>query len=416
MHERGARDLVRRPEVDAVPLAVRRDRRQVDRARAEDERQPGRDERAHDRAHAAEPTWPCRLVVAHQQHQRQLALADLRRRARAAARSRPDRARARTGRAPRARRRAAPGRRRRRRWEAPLEQHLAAVERAQVERDRPGSTPGDARVTTSELLGDVVDAIGVEDQVVALEQPPDAGLVHLHLRAADGQRAEHELAVALGQVVGRLRCPRSRAARRRCSRPAARSSGASPRRLAAAPARPPGRRRGRSGRPPAPPRARRGRPARATSRPSSCATARPRGRRYGRRCRTGRAGVAATDVAALLPQQRRRAQADGAHADDRRRGARRGCAPWRSARSPWPRSCCSRSESSIAETRKGPKNAFCTSSNTSSPAATFEPPTQTAIVLRSSGPRVKNAPCTSARRRLGASRRRSESRTSTSAS
>ena len=41
-------------------------------------------------------------------------------------------------------------------------------------------------------------------------------------------------------------------------------------------------------------------------------------------------------------------------------------------------------ESSITETRKGPKNAFCTSAKISSPAATSLPPTHTAIVLRSS--------------------------------
>ena len=39
-------------------------------------------------------------------------------------------------------------------------------------------------------------------------------------------------------------------------------------------------------------------------------------------------------------------------------------------------------ESIITETRKGPKNAFCTSSKISSPAATFLPPTHTAVVLQ----------------------------------
>ena len=34
-------------------------------------------------------------------------------------------------------------------------------------------------------------------------------------------------------------------------------------------------------------------------------------------------------------------------------------------------------ESSITETRKGPKNAFCTWAKTSSPAATSLPPTHT---------------------------------------
>ena len=54
-------------------------------------------------------------------------------------------------------------------------------------------------------------------------------------------------------------------------------------------------------------------------------------------------------------------------------------------------------ESIITETRNGPKNAFCTSSKISSPADTFLPPTHTAIVARSSGPRVKNASCASPR-------------------
>ena len=54
-------------------------------------------------------------------------------------------------------------------------------------------------------------------------------------------------------------------------------------------------------------------------------------------------------------------------------------------------------ESSITETRNGPKNAFCTWAKTSSPAATSLPPTHTAIVFRSSTPRVKNASWASAR-------------------
>ncbi len=54
-------------------------------------------------------------------------------------------------------------------------------------------------------------------------------------------------------------------------------------------------------------------------------------------------------------------------------------------------------ESIITETRKGPKNAFCTSSKISSPAATFLPPTHTAVFFRSSGPRVKKASCAKAR-------------------
>jgi hypothetical protein len=72
-------------------------------------------------------------------------------------------------------------------------------------------------------------------------------------------------------------------------------------------------------------------------------------------------------------------------------------------------------ESCITETRKGPKNAFCTAANTSSPAVTRLPPTHTAIVLRSSGPRVKNASCTSPRTASGFTPPW-DSRTSTSAS
>ena len=58
-------------------------------------------------------------------------------------------------------------------------------------------------------------------------------------------------------------------------------------------------------------------------------------------------------------------------------------------------------ESSIADTRNGPKNASCTSASTASPSPTLEPPTQTARLARSSGPRVKNADCTSPRTASG---------------
>ena len=58
-------------------------------------------------------------------------------------------------------------------------------------------------------------------------------------------------------------------------------------------------------------------------------------------------------------------------------------------------------ESSMTETLNGPKNACLTCSSTFSPAATLEPPTQTAIVPRSFGPRVKNADWTSPRTALG---------------
>ena len=51
-------------------------------------------------------------------------------------------------------------------------------------------------------------------------------------------------------------------------------------------------------------------------------------------------------------------------------------------------------ESSIADTRNGPKNASSTAASTFSPAPTLEPPTHTAMLARSLGPRVKNADCT----------------------
>ena len=94
--ERGARDLVGRPEVDAVPLAMVRDGGEVDRARAEDERDAGGDQRPHDRAHARDPGARRRLVGALEHHQRELALADRPRPGRAAGRTRPGRARGRT--------------------------------------------------------------------------------------------------------------------------------------------------------------------------------------------------------------------------------------------------------------------------------------------------------------------------------
>ncbi len=72
-------------------------------------------------------------------------------------------------------------------------------------------------------------------------------------------------------------------------------------------------------------------------------------------------------------------------------------------------------ESSITETRKGPKNAFCAALKTSSPVLTSLPPTQTAIVSRSSTPRVKKASCTSPRTASGFTSAW-DSRTSTPAS
>src|SRR5918996_4616135 len=67
----------------------------------------------------------------------------------------------------------------------------------------PGSMPatrgpgGDS----DDLLGHGVDAIRVEHEVVALEEPAHAGLVSLHLRAADGQRAEDELPLPLDEII-----------------------------------------------------------------------------------------------------------------------------------------------------------------------------------------------------------------------
>ena len=73
--------------------------------------------------------------------------------------------------------------------------------------ERPGSM---LATRAKDLLGGRVDSVGVEHLVIGLEQPPDTGLVHLHLRAADRQRPEHELAVVVPQVVGRLRPSRPR--------------------------------------------------------------------------------------------------------------------------------------------------------------------------------------------------------------
>ena len=42
----------------------------------------------------------------------------------------------------------------------------------------------------SDRPGDVGDRLGVEHEIVALEQAGDAGLVDLHLQAADAERAE----------------------------------------------------------------------------------------------------------------------------------------------------------------------------------------------------------------------------------
>ena len=46
----------------------------------------------------------------------------------------------------------------------------------------------------------------------------------------------------------------------------------------------------------------------------------------------------------------------------------------------------------IALTRNGPKKAFWTAANSASAVATSVPPTHTAVLRRSAGPRVKIAP------------------------
>src|SRR5215211_9257597 len=67
----------------------------------------------------------------------------------------------------------------------------------------PGSTPATRGpcVELDDLFGHGVDAIGVEHEVVALEEPPHTGLVRLHLRAADAQRAEDELPLPLDEII-----------------------------------------------------------------------------------------------------------------------------------------------------------------------------------------------------------------------
>ena len=49
-------------------------------------------------------------------------------------------------------------------------------------------------------------------------------------------------------------------------------------------------------------------------------------------------------------------------------------------------------ESSMTDTRIGPKKHFCTTARSFSPAATSAPPMKTAVFLRSSGPRVNIVP------------------------
>ena len=108
----------------------------MDRAGAEHERQSRRDQRTDDRAHPPDADAAARLVLAHQQHERELALADLL--------GRHERQPV-AGRAENELERAVVGERvdQRRRVgahvdgaEAALEDDLAAVEGAHVERDR----------------------------------------------------------------------------------------------------------------------------------------------------------------------------------------------------------------------------------------------------------------------------------------
>ena len=74
---RGRAHLVGGPEVDPVVLAVARNRRQVDDARAEHDRQPAAGERSQQRAHPADAGVGARLVGPHQHHLGQLALSDV---------------------------------------------------------------------------------------------------------------------------------------------------------------------------------------------------------------------------------------------------------------------------------------------------------------------------------------------------
>src|SRR5919204_526021 len=67
----------------------------------------------------------------------------------------------------------------------------------------PGSMPATRGpgVDSDDLSGHGVDAISVEHEVVALKEPAYAGLVRLHLLAADGQRAEDKLPLPLDEIV-----------------------------------------------------------------------------------------------------------------------------------------------------------------------------------------------------------------------
>src|SRR5438876_11343752 len=72
----------------------------------------------------------------------------------------------------------------------------------------PGSMPTTrgigSRLWRHQLPRDVRDRLGVQHEVVALEQAYDARLVQLHLEVADGERAEAHDAFLRDAVVHRL--------------------------------------------------------------------------------------------------------------------------------------------------------------------------------------------------------------------
>src|SRR5437899_12812126 len=72
----------------------------------------------------------------------------------------------------------------------------------------PGSMPTtrgiDSRLLRHQLPRDVGDRLGVQHEVVALEQACDARLVQLRLEVADGERAEAYDALLRDAVIRRL--------------------------------------------------------------------------------------------------------------------------------------------------------------------------------------------------------------------